>query len=170
MSTTVETPPPARSGLISRAVGLAKRHAGELVRFAGVGGTAYVVDIGLFNLLFLGFDWSDWSAKIASTIIATTVAFAGNRHWTWRDRRGSAAAHRQYALYFLFNGVGLLIALGCLWANNGLATGWPQYFDTAIAKNLAANFFGVGLATIFRFFAYRTWVFRHPKLAEVPAG
>jgi putative flippase GtrA len=170
MPTSTETPPPTRSGLLrlpARAVDLLRRHAAELMRFAGVGGTAYVIDLGLFNLIYLGLDWSYWWAKIISTIVAMTVAFAGNRHWTWRERRGSAAAHRQYALYFLFNGIGLLISLACLWANAGLAQVWPQYFDNELAVNLAANFFGVGLATIFRFFAYRTWVFRHPpKLAE----
>jgi putative flippase GtrA len=170
MVTSTDTPPPAPSGLgglYARAADLLRRHAAELTRFAGVGGTAYVIDIGLFNLMYLGLDWSYWWAKIISTIVAMTVAFAGNRHWTWRERRGSAAAHRQYALYFFFNGIGLLISLGCLWANAGLAQVWPQYFDNELAVNLAANFFGVGLATIFRFFAYRTWVFRHPpKLAE----
>ncbi|MCC3762931.1 GtrA family protein [Glycomyces sp. TRM65418] len=172
MPTSIDTPtpPPARSGLgglFARGLDLLKRHAAELIRFAGVGGTAYIIDVGLFNLLYLGMDWSYWYAKIISTLVAMTVAFAGNRHWTWRERRGSAAAHRQYALYFLFNGIGLLISLACLWANSGLAQVWPQYFDNELAVNIAANFFGVGFATIFRFFAYRTWVFRKPKLAEV---
>ena len=176
MSTSIETPPPppARSGLgglFARAVGLVRRHAAELVRFAGVGGTAYVIDVGLFNLLFLGMDWSYWYAKILSAIVAMTLAFFGNRHWTWRERRGSSAAHRQYALYFFFNGIGLLIALGCLWANQGLAQIWPQYFNTDLAVNIAANVFGIGLGSIFRFFAYRTWVFRHPpKLTEAVAN
>ncbi|MEU5156672.1 GtrA family protein [Glycomyces sp. NPDC021274] len=175
MSTSIETPPtPARrgfAGLFVRAVHLVKRHAAELIRFAGVGGVAYVIDIGLFNLMFLGLDWSYWYAKIISAVIAMTVAFFGNRHWTWRERRGSAAAHRQYALYFFFNGIGLLIALACLWANSGLAQIWPQYFDTDLAVNIAANIVGVGLGSVFRFFAYRTWVFRHtPELVEVRAG
>lgn len=175
MSTSIETPPtPARrglAGLFVRAVDLVKRHAAELIRFAGVGGVAYVIDIGLFNLMFLGLDWSYWYAKIISAVIAMTVAFFGNRHWTWRERRGSAAAHRQYALYFFFNGIGLLIALACLWANSGLAQIWPQYFDTDLAVNIAANIVGVGLGSVFRFFAYRTWVFRHtPELVEVRAG
>jgi putative flippase GtrA len=172
MSTSIETPktPPASSGsggLLPRVVALVRRNAAELFRFAGVGGTAYIIDIGLFNLIYLGLDWSYWYAKIISTIVAMTVAFIGNRQWTWRERRGSAAAHRQYALYFFFNGIGLLIALACLWANTGLAQVWPQYFDTKLAVNIAANVFGVGLASIFRFYAYRTWVFRdQAKLAE----
>lgn len=175
MPTSIETPSPSArrgpAGLFARAVGLVKRHAAELIRFAGVGGVAYVIDIGLFNLMFLGLDWSYWYAKIISAIIAMTVAFFGNRHWTWRERRGSAAAHRQYALYFLFNGIGLLISLACLWANSGLAQLWPQIFGTDLAVNVAANIVGVGLGSIFRFFAYRTWVFRHrPELAETPAA
>ncbi|MDN3239091.1 GtrA family protein [Glycomyces tritici] len=175
MSTSIETPsPPARrglTGLFVRAIDLLKRHAAELIRFAGVGGVAYVVDIGLFNLMFLGLDWSEWYAKIISAVIAMTVAFFGNRHWTWRERRGSAAAHRQYALYFFFNGIGLLIALACLWANSGLAAVWPQYFDNDLAVNIAGNIVGVGLGSVFRFFAYRTWVFRHdPELARSSVG
>ncbi|GAA2293565.1 hypothetical protein GCM10009853_056910 [Glycomyces scopariae] len=154
-----------RPGLIQRAVGLLRRHAGELFRFAGVGGTAYIVDVGLFNVLYLGLDWSYWYAKILSAVLAMTLAFFGNRHWTWRERRGTSAAHRQYALYFFFNGIGLLIALACIWANAGLASVWPQYFDNALAVNLAANVFGVGLGSVFRFFAYRTWVFNSPKPA-----
>jgi putative flippase GtrA len=171
MSTSIETPPqtPANSGsgnLFSRAFRLLKRHSTELLGFAGVGGVAYLIDIGLFNLMYLGLDWSYWYAKIISAVVAMTVAFFGNRHWTWRERRGSAAAHRQYALYFFFNGIGLLIAMACLWANSGLAQVWPQYFDNELAVNLAANVFGVGLGSIFRFFAYRTWVFRRsPELA-----
>ncbi|WP_168801387.1 GtrA family protein [Glycomyces buryatensis] len=165
-STDTAAEAPAEKGsLITRAMRLTRKHAGELSRFVGVGGTAYIIDLGLFNLCLLGFAWPDWGAKILATVVATSVAFFGNRHWTWRDRIGDEAAHRQYALYFFFNGIGLLISLGFLWANNGLAQVWPQYFDNAIAKNIAANFLGVGVATVFRFFAYRTWVFRHTENA-----
>jgi len=150
----------APRSLVARGRTLLRSHGGELFRFVGVGGTAYCIDVGLFNLLLLALDWPDWIAKIVATVIATTFAFYGNRHWTWRDRLGSSAAHRQYLLYFFFNGIGLLISLLCLWGNNGLAHLWPQYFDTLLAKNLAANVVGVGLASAFRFYAYRTWVFR----------
>lgn len=164
-STSTETVPETPSGSkprnpITRGWRLLRSHSGELFRFVGVGGTAYCIDVGLFNLLMLGPDWPDWIAKTTATVIATTFAFFGNRHWTWRDRLGSSAAHRQYLLYFFFNGIGLLISLVCLWANSGLAQVWPEYFDTVLAKNLAANVVGVGLASTFRFYAYRTWVFR----------
>lgn len=166
ISTETSTRSPSRSrtrGLIVRGWRLLVAHRGELFRFVGVGGTAYFIDVGLFNLLLLGLDWSDWVAKVVATVIATTFAFFGNRHWTWRERLGSSAAHRQYLLYFLFNGIGLFISLACLWANNGLAQVWPEHFDTVLAKNIAANLVGVALATMFRFYAYRTWVFPDEK-------
>lgn len=163
-STTAPQERPTRRGpigLVARYWSLFRQHSGELFRFVGVGGAAYFIDLGVFNLCYLMLEWPDWTSKIAASVVATTFAFFGNRHWTWRDRIGvGAAAHRQYLLYFFFNGVGLLIALGCLWANNGLAQVWPQYFDNPIAVNLSANVVGVGIASAFRFYAYRTWVFR----------
>ncbi|PRY56205.1 GtrA family protein [Glycomyces artemisiae] len=165
--TTTDTP--ARTGLFARALGLIKRHSRELSGFLSIGGAAFIVDAGLFNLLYIGYDWSYWYAKILSAVVSMTLAFFGNRHWTWRERRGSAAAHRQYALYFFFNGIGLLISMGCLWINSRLAEVWPHIFDTKIAVNVAALLFGVGIASVFRFFAYRTWVFRRlPQLQEAP--
>jgi putative flippase GtrA len=167
-STETSSETPARPGArnpFARGWRLLTAHRGELFRFVGVGGTAYVIDVGLFNLLMLGPGWPDWVAKIVAAVVATTFAFFGNRHWTWRERLGSSAAHRQYLLYFFFNGVGLLISLACLWANNGLAEIWPRYFDTVLAKNIAANLVGVGLASAFRFYAYRTWVFRRTENA-----
>ncbi|GAB3649317.1 GtrA family protein [Glycomyces tarimensis] len=165
MPTSTETSPqpPYTRNPLTRGWRLLRSHSGELSRFVGVGGSAYLLDVGLFNLLLVFLDWPDWTAKVVATAVATTYAFFGNRHWTWRDRLGSATAHRQYLLYFFFNGLGLLIALGCLWANNGLAQAWPQYFDNVLAKNIAANVVGVGIASAFRFYAYRTWVFRRPS-------
>ncbi|GAB3992406.1 hypothetical protein GCM10029992_01270 [Glycomyces albus] len=171
MRTTTTSPqePPTRRGApgpIVRAWRLFLRHSGELFRFVGVGGVAYFIDLGLFNLCYLALGWPDWTSKILASVVATTFAFFGNRHWTWRDRIGAGtAAHRQYVLYFFFNGIGLLIALGCLWANNGLAQVWPQYFDNPLAVNLSANVVGVGIASAFRFYAYRTWVFRRVERA-----
>ena len=43
-------------------------------------------------------------------MVSATVAFLGNRFWTWRHRERSGIA-REYSLYFLFNVVGLVIAL-----------------------------------------------------------
>ena len=135
-----------------------KGNFGEISKFAGVGGTAYALDIILFNVFWILLGWPVWLAKTVSTSIATSGSFFGNRHWTWKDRLSDKVA-KQYFLFFLFNGIGLLITLGCILANTGLAMLWPTIFDNALAVNLAANVIGIGIATGFRFYAYRTWVF-----------
>ena len=69
----------------------------ELGKFGVVGGVSYVIDLTFFNL-FLG-PLGGIGAKIASTVIAATCAFIGNRFWTWRDRERSGL-RREYLLYF----------------------------------------------------------------------
>ena len=76
----------------------------ELGKFGVVGGLCFGVDFGL-NALLLAQGVEDLAAKAISTTIAATLAFAGNRYWTWRDRESSGLG-REYALYFFFNLVG----------------------------------------------------------------
>lgn len=130
----------------------------ELGKFAGVGAIAYAVDLALFNVAFYVWHWDALPAKTFSTAIAASIAFLGNRFWTWRDRP-RASLHREYLWYFLFNAIGLGINL--LWVGayqwaNGI---WPAVLDNPIALNLVANVIGVGTASMFRFYSYRTWVF-----------
>ena len=128
----------------------------ELVKFGMVGGVAFLVDVGLFNVL-LHKTGEPLISKTASTVVATTVAYAGNRAWTFR-RRARAGVGREYTLFFLLNGVGLAIALGCLATSHYLLG-----FTSPLSDNVAANVVGLGLGTTFRFWSYRRFVF--PALA-----
>lgn len=130
----------------------------EFGSFAGVGMVAYLVDTGLFNLAFYSWGLNTFNAKAIATVVAATLAFIGNRFWTWRKRPRSAL-HREYLWYFVFNAIGL--GLNLLWvAAYQLALYlWPNVFDNPIALNLVVNVAGVGFASLFRFHAYRTWVF-----------
>lgn len=147
----------------------------ELMKFGVVGAVAYVVDVGLFNLLrYAGGEGPLYekplTAKTISVVVATTVAYFGNRHWTFRhrDRHGLA---REYSLFLLLNGIGLLIALACLAFSH-----YVLDLTGPLADNISANVVGLGLATTFRFWSYRRWVF--PEIADpaddheqpVPAG
>ena len=125
----------------------------ELMKFGVVGGFAFVVDIGLFNLLLHATD-KPLTSKTISAVVATTVAYIGNRHWTFR-RRERSGVRREYTLFFLLNGVGLVIALACLAISHYLLD-----FTGRLADNIAANGVGLALATTFRFWSYRRWVFR----------
>ena len=133
----------------------------ELMKFGVVGSAAYVVDIGVFNLMLHATD-KPLTSKTVSTVLATTVAYAGNRTWTFR-RRSKSTVRREYALFFVLNGVGLLIALTCLGISHYLLG-----FTSRLADNIAANLVGLGLGTAFRFWSYRRWVF--PELLPEAAA
>lgn len=140
----------------------------ELGKFGTVGATAYLVDVVVFNV-FRDTVGSMW-AKVISTAIAATLAFAGNKLWTWRDR-DHAKLHRAYALYFLFNAVGLGISLACLWfSRDVLGAEWPAVFRTRLADNISAMVVGMTLGTVFRFWSYRTFVFVAREAQPVGAG
>jgi putative flippase GtrA len=129
----------------------------EVGKFGVVGAATYVVDLGTFNALrdVVGSMW----AKVIATAIAATLAFAGNSLWTWRHRN-HAKLHRAYALYFLFNAIGLGISLACLWISREvLGAQWPEVFRTRLADNVSAMVVGITLGTVFRFWSYRTFVF-----------
>lgn len=130
----------------------------EMGKFVGVGAVAYVVDTGLFNFAVYGSGWNAYNAKIMAMVVGATVAFIGNRYWTWRHR-ARTSLHREYLMYFGFNTVGIGITLGCVWIYYRTVDLWPTVMDNPIALNMVVNVFGVGLASLFRFYAYRTWVF-----------
>lgn len=142
----------------------------ELSKFGTVGGIAFAIDLAIFNLLLLEFGFESLLAKAISTVIATTVAFFGNRFWTWRHREHANMA-RQYTLFFLLNGVGLGIGLTCLAISHyGLGAVWPE-FQSPLADNIAGQFVGTAMGTLFRFWAYRRFVFGEAPIAEPgPAG
>jgi putative flippase GtrA len=137
----------------------------ELGRFGIVGGIAWIVDTALLAVLVTVVE--SLTAKTLATAVAASVAFVGNRFWTWRHRARSGLA-REYLLYFLLNGVGLAISLGVLAATHyGLGAVWPV-FATPLADVVSANVVGLAAGTVFRFWSYRQYVFRHPEAPEAP--
>lgn len=138
----------------------------EIAKFGVVGLIALVVDIGLFNLLrFAGGEGPFYdrplTAKAISVIAATTVAYIGNRYWTFRQR-GRTHMAREYILFFVLNGVGMLIALSCLWFSH-----YALGLTSALADNISANVVGLALGTMFRFWSYRRWVFPAVSVDDV---
>ena len=136
----------------------------EVVRFAVTGLAAYLTDVAVFNLLLLGAGMSPASSKVLSSVAAIAVAFAGSRYYTWRDRR-SDAPWREYALFVFFSALAAGIQLACLLISHDLLG-----LRSALADNLSANVVGMGLATLFRFWAFRTYVFPVRQPAAAGAG
>ena len=134
----------------------------EMVKFGTVGAVAFVVDVGLFNLLtsHLWFgsgdpplDGHEKLAKVLSASIATVVAWLGNRYWSFRHRRRSSRG-REFLTFVLMNGIAMVIAVLCLAVSHDLLG-----YTSHLADNISGNVIGVGLGTLFRFWAYRTFVF-----------
>jgi putative flippase GtrA len=137
----------------------------ELGKFGVVGAACYVVDVAVFNLCLVVWGLSWFPSLVTSTVVAASLAFIGNRNWTWRDRERTAL-HREYGLYFGFNLVGLLISAAVLWISHDLLGHvWPV-LQTPLADNIAGKVVGVALASMFRFWAYRRFVFK-PLTAPV---
>ena len=128
----------------------------ELGAFGAVGLVALAVDVGAFNVLRGPVGLGPLTSKVGSVVLATTVAYAGNRWWTYRDRERGAVS-REYSLFFVLNGAGLGISLTCLAASHYLLG-----FRSALADNVAANVVGLVLGTAFRFWSYRRFVFVEP--------
>ena len=133
----------------------------ELMKFGVVGGVAFVVDVGVFNALRVGAGVGPLTSKTLSVLAAASVAYLGNRYWTFRHR-ARTRLHREYVTFLALNGVGLLIALSFLAVSH-----YVLGFTSPLADNIAANGVGLVVATAFRFWAYRRWVF--PAVAEVAA-
>lgn len=125
-----------------------------VTRFGTIGLLAFVVDVGVFNLLRQVAELGPLTSKTISVVLATSVAFAGNRSWTFAHRRSQRGAAAAYLLFFAVNGVALLISLACL----GLGY-YVLGLTSPLAENVASNVIGLGLGTLFRFWAYARWVF-----------
>ena len=130
----------------------------ELGKFFSVGALAYLVAVGGFNSLVhlknAPLASKPLTASIISGVISILVAYLGNRHWTWKDRQRTGAK-REVFLFFIINGIALLFGVICL--------AFSRYIlglDSALADNISANVIGVGIGTIFRFWSYRTIVFK----------
>lgn len=163
-------PYPARAGtavdrLMSAATGLLIKFA----KFGVVGAFAFIVDVGLFNLLsHVGaspvFADQPLLAKVVSSAAATVVAWTGNRLWTFRQNRREDLV-REFVLYAVMCTIGLGIALFCLWVSH-----YVFGFTSLLADNIAANVVGVAAGTIFRFWAYQRFVFVRSSPDDLPSA
>ncbi|WP_415952613.1 GtrA family protein [Streptomyces sp. KLOTTS4A1] len=133
----------------------------ELMKFGAVGGVGMLVNLGVFNLLRHTTEIPVVRASMIATFVAICTNYIGFRYFTYRDRDKSGRT-REMGLFFLFSAVGLVIENGVLYA----ATYWAGW-DTPLQSNVF-KFVGIGVATLFRFWSYRTWVFRTlpPETAE----
>lgn len=143
------------SNLWRRLAGLVSMLWREVAKFGTVGAAAFVVDSLVFLWLMSGpLEGSNVKAKIWAGVVATLFSWVANRFWTFRHRRQNNVV-RELVMFLIMNAIGLGIQAGCVFiAQYGM--GLTDKTSLFIAGNVVGLFFG----TVFRYFAYRFWVFR----------
>ena len=152
--TAAAASPPAHSGLR----GLVDTIWHEVAKFGVIGLLAFVIDLGGMNLLtHTVLEGKPTTARIVSGVAATLFAWFGNRSWTFAHRRSRPVSH-EVTLFFVVNGIALAISTLTL-----VVSHYVLGLDSRLADNLS-TIFGIGLGTLFRFWAYRRYVFANEPM------
>ncbi len=134
----------------------------ELIKFAIVGATTFVIDSAVFFTLKLTvLEPKPVTAKIIAGVVAVIASYILNREWSFRDR-GGRERHHEALMFFAFSGVGVLLSMAPLWFSSYvLMLRVPEVSLTVenIADFIAAYIVGNLLQMAFRFWAFRRWVF-----------
>ena len=147
-------------GLITRLRGAIDVLYREAIKFGVIGALAFVIDMGSFNLLrHTLLEDKPTAAVIVSASLATVFAWLGNRTWTFRHRR-NRPAHHEAALFAGTNGVALVIQAAAVAFSN-----YVLELESLTADNVA-KVVAILLGTLFRFWAYRRFVFAGEPIDE----
>lgn len=129
----------------------------EFIQFGLVGATAFVIDMGLFNLLQHGplgvLAGHANTANAVAASIATIYSWIMNRVWTYRGRTQENAG-REAFLFFFANLCGIGITQFCLLFSHHILG-----LTSPLADNISAYVVGFALGTAFRFVFYHYVVF-----------
>lgn len=134
----------------------------ELAKFLVVGGFCFVLDVLLAYVFRFKVDLGPTTSKTLSTVIATGVSYVGNRLWSFSHRVDADSGHGQdITAYAAINLVGLVITLVPVDVAHYVLS------ETSPLAFTVSGILGTAVATVFRFWAYRKYVFDlEPELAE----
>jgi putative flippase GtrA len=136
-----------------RSTPVRSRLAREMVKFITVGGAGVLVNLLTFNFLRHATSLPVVRASAVATLVSIAFNYLGFRYFTYRDRDKSRCS-REMTLFLLFSAAGLVIENGVLYAAT-YGLGW----DGPLQSN-TFKFLGITAASVFRFWSYRSWVFR----------
>lgn len=131
----------------------------EVTAFGAIGVVCLVIDLSIYNLLS-PIGWL--KAKCVSTVVATTIAYIGNRHLSF-SHRARTSLGRETSFFFAINLMVLAISELILAL---FAYPFNQRNDH-IVMNIV-NLATIGLGTVFRFWSYKRFVFLHPDRVHAP--
>jgi putative flippase GtrA len=150
----------------------------ELVKFAMVGGTTWVIDTVVFlvlkttNLLGLADEAKPVTAKVIAVVLATVVSYVLNREWSFRTR-GGRERHHEATLFFLISGIGVAVYTAPLAVSRyvlDLKVPAVGLLTQEVADFVSGQILGVLLGMAFRWWAFRRFVFPDENVRrQVPA-
>jgi putative flippase GtrA len=136
----------------------------ELVKFALVGGTTWVIDTAVFLVLkSTVLEPKPLTAKIIAVLMATIVSYVLNREWSFRTR-GGRERHHEAALFFLISGVGVAVYSAPLAVSRyvlDLQVPAVSLLSQNVADFVSGQIIGVIVGMAFRWWAFRRFVFPH---------
>ena len=134
----------------------------EVIKFLMVGGTTFVVDTAVFfTLKSTVLAPKPVTAKVVAVLVATMLNYVLNREWSFRTRGGRETGHEAF-LFFLVSGIGLAINSAPLWISSyvlDLRVPDVSPLTENVADFVSAQLVGTLLATAFRWWAFRRYVF-----------
>ena len=133
----------------------------EFAKFGVIGTIGFLVTEGVFNLMITNHQ-ATFTANAVSTLVAAAVTFVGNRYWTFRHRERTGMA-REAAVFLVLNLIGIAIQQACL----EIAKAASGHNDKLTLN--VAFLVGVVLATLFRFWSYRKFVWLAQVADQAPA-
>jgi putative flippase GtrA len=146
----------------------------ELVKFALVGGSTWVIDTVVFLVLkSTVLEAKPITAKVIAVLIATIVSYVLNREWSFRTR-GGRERHHEAALFFVISGIGVAVYTAPLAISRyvlDLKVPGVSLLTQEIADFVSGQIIGVLLGMAFRWWAFRRFVFPDEDVRrQVPAA
>jgi putative flippase GtrA len=128
----------------------------EFAKFGVVGVAGLFITNAVYDLLFLHLGVGPVTSTTIATIVAMACTYLGNRYWSFRARERTGVV-RELVMFAVLNGIGVLIQDAAVAVNYYLL----QLGHSKLAGFAALNF-GIALATLFRFWSYRRFVWVAP--------
>nr|WP_244633574.1 GtrA family protein [Aeromicrobium sp. CFBP 8757] len=128
-----------------------------------VGGVNFGVDLLVYQVTYSRLDQGALVSKVVSTAVTSTLAYFLHRHWSF-SHRARTGLRREFVLFVVLSALSLFLGLALI----GIVRYGFGRVDVASLQ--AANIVSIITGAIFRFWAYKRWVFLPPARDEQRAS
>ena len=132
----------------------------QFAKFAVIGVAGVVITNAVYDLLYIHLGLGPVTSTTIATIVATIASYLGNRYWSFRDRQRTGVL-RETVIFTVLNGIAVLVQDATVAFNYYLLHLGHDKLAGFIALNT-----GIVLATLFRFWSYRRFVWVAPPARE----